>query len=442
MLTSFEDEPHLAEASGPDAIGQGTSLYGLTPIGSGTSARESLRGYLVRLALEHSVRPRDLVSKVLAADEPAISKLDYASFYSRHAATLDGLGTYARLFVRALQAGTGRRDLAQHTLLPLSTLLAPNGQRLLAKAPRWCPECLAADTTGHGGGHWQLRWTLVALTHCSDHGRPLHSLCPQCNKAQPVIPRKSNLWHCDHCGASLGSGLVPEPGSKQPVPRSTDIIGDLIEFGDGNVPDAGQAWLAGIERALYATDEGTRAALCRSLGLQPRALNGWIKKGQKVSLDLLISVCDGLGALPSEVIAGEQLKVRDLPSVRMTGSRKRHSNQKRLYVKALLIAAVASERQSTLRELSTGAGVSRSYLRYWFPGLCDEIATKRAIGLASIRLRRNRWRAEVLRQAVHELLLAGVFPGRKRLEGVARRAGFSLVDSGVLAAYHCALTSP
>lgn len=47
-----------------------TVLYGLEPRGLGGPSRKSLRGYLVRLAAEHALRPRDLVARVLVQPRP------------------------------------------------------------------------------------------------------------------------------------------------------------------------------------------------------------------------------------------------------------------------------------------------------------------------------------------------------------------------------------
>lgn len=88
VLTSADDDEVLLVGCGDAVPAAGTRLFGLAPLGAGTSARESLRGYLVRLALEHSVLPRELVAKVLADIEPDVSALNYARFYARHAVTV------------------------------------------------------------------------------------------------------------------------------------------------------------------------------------------------------------------------------------------------------------------------------------------------------------------------------------------------------------------
>ena len=58
----------------------GTPLYGLVPAGLGTAFQESLRGYLVRLAVEHNVKPRELVGRVLATIDPSIAALKRAEY--------------------------------------------------------------------------------------------------------------------------------------------------------------------------------------------------------------------------------------------------------------------------------------------------------------------------------------------------------------------------
>jgi hypothetical protein len=96
-----------------------TRLYHLPPIGLGTPMVESLTGYIVRLAEEHCVSAGVLYWKeirTLAAKGNIFTfRVTNDAGYSTH--TINGLGSPAADFVRALEILTGRRDLSCLTLL-------------------------------------------------------------------------------------------------------------------------------------------------------------------------------------------------------------------------------------------------------------------------------------------------------------------------------------
>lgn len=430
------DDVVLVDADGIHEGAMGTALFGLEPIGLGTTRRESLRGYLVRLAYEHSVRPRDLVARVLAQTEPTIGAWNYARFHARHAITLDGLGCYAEVFARALNGATGRRDLEELTLLPLVSLLAPNGQRLLSTWPRWCPQCLASDTLEQGGGHWQLRWSLAAACHCSEHDCRLLDRCSACGRAQPAIPRWPDLHHCDHCGACLATSEEDRTGATS-ADGIEALVDDLVASLGLMSPEPSQAWCRALERAVHATAERQRAALCRRMGLQPRALNAWFRNGEKVALDSMLRICAGLRLKPSQMLAGDAIgaafslrAVRHRPTLLV-----RHDVHKRAEVEECLTAALQSDHPQALRAVAERAGVSRGYLKYWFAEACRELTKRRAQLRLAARERRHAERIALIRDVVDAAVAAGIHPGRKLVEAAARRAGFSLMLDGLFEHY-------
>src|SRR5580700_10421954 len=89
-------------------------LYHLAPIGMGTPMVESLSGYIVRLAEAHCVSAGVLYAKeikALAGKGNIFSfRVENQAGYSTH--TINGFGSPAADFVRALETLTGRRDLS------------------------------------------------------------------------------------------------------------------------------------------------------------------------------------------------------------------------------------------------------------------------------------------------------------------------------------------
>lgn len=119
-------------------------LYALEPIGIGTPMVESLTGYIVRLAEAHCVSAGVLYWKeirTLAGKGNIFTfRVSNDEGYSTHA--INGFGSPAADFVRALEILTGRPDLRYLTLLTWRQVLARIS--LLRRARSWCESCLYA----------------------------------------------------------------------------------------------------------------------------------------------------------------------------------------------------------------------------------------------------------------------------------------------------------
>lgn len=426
----------------------GTALFGLVPIARGTAQREGLRGYLVRLACEHQVRPRDLIARVLGPSSQFVAQLDYARFYSRYAQPIDGLGWYARLFSSALNEATGRNDLQQLTLLPWSELLAPQGQTLLASHPQWCPECLAQGLV-NGIVWWQLRWSIAQFGWCPDHHVALMSRCPACGRPQPAVPRAPTLVHCDHCGCLLveseASGSRAPPHEDE---RSTmaALVSDLVDCQDRMDGEPLSRWKSFLLEQVAALPDHRRAALCRHVGLPARGLQGWLGKGKRVAMHSLLAVCLALGASPASIFADPQprsMRRACLAAGRVkanTRPRPRHSLAVRTAALHQLSEALhCAGMPPTLRELARTRGVSRAYLVYWFPAQCRAISARRKAVLAENRRVALEERTALIREAVKSLVQQGRFPGRKHVEAAVLAKGFSLRDPGYIDVYRDAI---
>lgn len=431
----------------PAGLAPGTALYGLEPVGLGTPQRESLRGYLVRLAVEHCVRPREMVARVLAELEPDIARWTYASFFARHALTIDGAGHYAGVFVRALGAATGRKDLATLSMLPWSSLFPSNGQALLARQPRWCPECLREGALASGGAHWQLRWSLVAVDRCTEHSVALQDRCAHCGKSQPAIPRHPQIGWCDHCLSPL---FDIADGDLASASFGTDAWGDGALYIDQLVAVQGdliceprERWLAFVEHAVQALGQGERAALCRKMGLQPRALNAWLRRKDRVSLEAVIRVCSALQRSADEVFGAASVPAPAQNTAPMRGGQlTRHGPEIRLRAAGFLSEALRQDMPPSLREVAAAAGVSRGFLRYWFGKQAAQLTGRRRSIMAQWREERAVQRTAQVEAAVLELVGQGKFPGRKLVESAVRRRGFSLLDAGMLEAYRAVICRP
>lgn len=430
-LTTRDDVP--SEPTSP----VGTRLYGMQPLGLGTARRESLRGYLIRLSVEHCIRPRDLVSRVLGEIDPDIAQWNYARFHAVHALTVDGPGTYARTLVAALEAATGQRGLGAHALLPWGSLLAPNGQPLLARRPRWCPDCLAESIGRDGVPYWQLRWSVALAEHCPDHGCLLCDRCGNCGHPQPGVPRRPNLGRCDHCGFSLARKEMGSRAVGEDELQKERVINDLIAVQDRLSGDPRERLVSWINDAAEAVGDGGRAGLCRAAGFQPRALNKFVQGHDCLSMTSFVRLCLGTGCNIKAVFANDRGGGYAPPSSLMQGRRRQqHGAEQRLHAGLTLREAAEANYPPTLTLVAARAGVSRGYLQYWFPEQVRILTDKRRQVQKQRRADRLRRHLALLERTVGSMLSSGEFPGRKLIERAARCEGFSLMNPGMLDAYH------
>ena len=425
----------------------GTPLYGLVPAGLGTAFQESLRGYLVRLAVEHNVKPRELVGRVLATIDPSIADWCYARFFSANALTIDGLGSYAKAFSDALNCGTGRRDLQTLTLQPWEGLLAPNGHPLLARVPRWCSCCLSGTDASHlanrdrlgrdEASYWQLRWSLSVVTRCPIHDCALVDRCPRCGRHQPAIPRQPSLTRCDHCGHALGgNGRSGEVGdSSDGSTEGSAIVDGMISIQRRLNRPPRENWTSFLQEAVIKLGDGRRATLCRRMGFQPRALNAWLRGEERTALEVVVRLCAALRCSAESVFADGGSEPSAEPQKRPGRQAVRHPQQIRDAAGARLVQAVRDEAPLPLKRLAESVGVSRAYMKYWHADLAARLIDTRAGEARRRRCAQLRERAAFIETQIAEALQSGIVPGRKLVERLVREAGFSLMEDGWLDLY-------
>jgi hypothetical protein len=257
------------------------------------------------------------------------------------------------------QFGKAGRPEDETKDLPVVRLRPPAG----AEPAQWFLELLLAPPDYKAGAeaktHQRLRTSAGDFTIPSFAFLALAEWQPMKTK-HGVLIRWPDLHHCDHCGACLAESEEDRTGA-----RSADgievLVDDLVASLGLMSPEPAWAWCRALERAVYATTERQRAALCRRLGLQPRALNGWLRKGEKVALDSLLRICAGLRLKPSQMLEGDVIgKGVFLSATRhQRAPLVRHDMQKRAEVEACLKAALQSDHPPTLRSVAERAGVSR-----------------------------------------------------------------------------------
>jgi hypothetical protein len=374
---------------------------------------------LARLAYEHRVNPRDLVREVLGRDAN-IRRLDYARFFELYAATINGHGHYAQIFVTALGEASGARQLARATLLPWRTLFSRNGHPLVSSKRRWCSACWD-EAIGKGKPPYDmLLWSLAPVCHCPWHGLPLSNVCPSCRRPQPIIGRLPLLTHCDDCHRPLSKKAKP----RRPLAVSNSawlcaefVAVPPIDF-DHDLADQLRATLDSVIRANVG---GNRAAFCRMAGMRPFALKNLFAKRERPSLQHVLRLLKAIDLRPSEVFALEiapQRAVKATSPLRRPKPTRRDSSADRCLVPPLWLVA---------QDLN----VSRGHFKRKYPTEFAMVSRARRAFVNAERRELDKLRAEFARRATEVLSSKGLL-GRKRLEQYLRNAGLTLRSGSLL----------
>jgi hypothetical protein len=421
-------------------------LFSLPLVGFGTPQQESLLSLIVRTSRAHAVSPRRLIGTVFGKAKPAIGKLDYSTFYRSLAGTVNGMGQYAWLFVSAMEELTGRPGLGRLTMLPWKGVFPHNGQGLLARHPRWCPVCLYRQRLLGDATSFPLVWSIEPYRACPEHACLLEDRCPHCGKTQPYLPRYPDLGICSHCRKPL-AGIRPRMALPEFQSWVCKAVADMVEHqSDAGLSICFDRFRRFVEKQVSTVAEGNRAAFCKALGFHDRGLNGWLNRGERPSITHLLSLCYGLNVMPTEVFGAswpQATAPRLLPRrLKDRNACPRVPPEHRQKTQAHLIALLEANDALPVSEIAIKLGLTRSYLRYWFPELYAKL-TKRfeAAAKAKSREHQDRQSSRVM-EVVGQIRAVKEYPSRRRVNRLLRREGMSLAQPHLFQAYLRALKQP
>lgn len=255
-----------------------SKLFCPQPFHLGTTRVEGLVSYLVRLGRAHSVSPRLLIRREFPFADAAIGKMGYATFFARDGGAIDGMGELAEIFSKAVSGLTGMTDLHVMTLRALRNVLPIKGPAMIAKHPKWCPECIGEMQCCDNEVYRPLAWSFDLYRTCKRHCRNLVDTCPFCGKQQPFIPNYPDLGKCAHCMAPLSSKSrvkvgIPSPTDLWLAAAIEDLVFNLQSLGSTATMERLRIFL---EEMIVRHTGGNRAAFCRQIGLNRWALKGWL----------------------------------------------------------------------------------------------------------------------------------------------------------------------
>lgn len=440
----FSFVPEFPGVALGESIPPRSRLFSLEPIGIGTPACEGLTSYIIRLSAAHSVSPRRLIRTQFARATPEISQLLSAAFFRLNARTINAHGAYASLFVRATMALTGVGALDQLTLLPLAKLLPPNGEGLIARTLRWCPECLAEAASNTTLKIYRpLAWSFQHYRVCSIHRCSLRDRCPSCGSYQEAFPQYPSLAHCSHCGTWLG-GTGGNPGNRLPdgLWISSAIEDVILHLQQLEATGAAKNFTRCIVWAINRTDCGSHKAFCNALGLGMRVSTEWVS-GRKPSFPYWLAIAYGIHASPSDLfLASEATFQADRPlqhfprELRLKHQRPPLSEIAKREI-AVALAEIASDPEDcrALSPIARQFQLDPACLRRYWPAPCTLIQAKYRQAIKRKAEQRKNRDFVKLEAIIKGLVDRGEYPGGGKVNKQLRRQGISLVRPEIKKAY-------
>ncbi len=389
-------------------------------------APEGLLSWVVGLAQTHCLGPRTLVKHLVDQSDVHSDLWSDAAFFERHCGTVNGLGRYARMMLELVRKTSSTKTRGM-TLLGLAHLLPANGEGLLTKNPRWCHACLCGQARYGQRPHHPLVWSLEHYRCCHVHRASMSEHCPACGATQGFLPVYPSLLHCGACGESLIAGPPGDYCPQEPEIRDFELwcanaMADLVaRIPNLQMDGSLQQMRTNLQGIANRLTRGNRKELCEAIGLQPRAINGWMGKEERPSLALLLRLCYGVGLFPARMFLPDGLDglTRVKPITAPSGERQERPmlgyRQRERIERQLETVLGQTDRHPSLQEVAQEVGLSRHALKYWFRRQSEEV------------VRKNRWsndrRLEIryqedhcfLNSVVHRLQSDNVYPSRRRV---------------------------
>ncbi|WP_299095589.1 TniQ family protein [uncultured Metabacillus sp.] len=176
-------------------------LFNIEPIGIGTSSVESLRSYIGRLAIGHTVRVGDLL-KYEIVEKLGITEYEFYSNRSQ----INKFGPFTENLVSVLEELTKRTDLGYLTLRKWKNAF-PNRNGIFHQHLKWCTKCLMELRDNNQDIYEPLIWTIYCINMCPKHKIELSSVCPHCCKSPKSFSPRYRPGYCPHCEKWLGEEI-------------------------------------------------------------------------------------------------------------------------------------------------------------------------------------------------------------------------------------------
>jgi hypothetical protein len=403
-------------------------FYGLPLVGVGTPQVESLRSYLLRLAAEHSMIPREVVATVTSLQPHHRPDENLKTIWSGF--PVSGTSDRAVRLATMLSEATGV-DLAPASLVRFRHVISAH--RLChSRKTRYCPECVR-QRVGDAHVHAPLLWELKIVNACPVHGVRLlpTAECGVPPSARLPINRRVSLpGVCGRCG-SIGFRCVgaSDLAGERDIWVATQA-GKLLALSATESRSLTREMLtAGIREMVDVRFDGkpvqaaTQARLARSTVLH------WLKGAEGVELAALLELAYLADADVTELFRGRYTEVGVAIDAQRGGDTARilpprYERHDWTSVQVALSDAANDENMPSLLSVLAPFGIDNSEARRRYPTECRTVASRHDAA------RRKQWRQVydasyvAFSKAAAELRYRGVEPTWSRVQEAANLACF------------------
>ena len=391
-------------------------LYHLTPVAFGTSMVESLTSYFARLAEAHFVSAGALTyCEVLPlhAGRRDMFACPVAARARCQTSALNNLGSTAARFADVVGKLTGRTDLDHLTMLPWRLLLPT--QLVTRGVAGWCPRCLNSWRDSGKTVYIPLLWTLEAVKYCPAHQCLLQTVCPYCERPQPLLGQRCPVAHCHRCKKWLGAdGMVKHSGEYFLLPVQTpewevwasNQIKDMIRAGFEKPSLLTRQQLS---RLLWRATKIERLRhFARMAGVSATSISNWRLGRSQPTLPGYLRIAWAIDRTLTDLLAGtvqpesvHSLHKLALPTLYNVRRIRQPQQFEACKAKQQLIEALhESSSPPSLTKFQKRTGYHYATLRKHFPKLCNALCRRfRRYQLATIRKRREEKIAEFRKTA-------------------------------------------
>lgn len=367
----LREYPFGLKTPGDNVLPPRSALAPIPPIGLGSGARECLSSYIQRLADVHCVTPHVLVRELVWPGLRYRVNSGADDFWQTP--SINAIGRVPINWARCLTALTGRKDLYQLTLRPLSRLLP--FRNLTTATHRWCPVCLKEDLV-NGMSYGRLLWSLAVVKACPKHGVCLVAECGCTEKnTVPVQRRKFLPQHCHHCGQFLGNADFTKlaTGTTEEIRRAAlvyDLLGsDLFERGE--VLFGTQCISHFLQHEVETV--GNMALLARRIGISKGSFHGWVNGHHLPPLPWVVRIAETCSVSLREVLTGDGSCIPVAEEGRPLCTKRKTSwtgsSTKKEIARLKLQIALQAEPPVRLSKLCQELNIDRRVLRMMLPAL-------------------------------------------------------------------------
>jgi len=424
-------------------------LFGLPPICVGSSASEGLISYLIRLAGEHCISPKLLISAELLPQMRGVNAVRHAEFHTDYAKTLQSTGKFAQAFVKVTEQLTCRPDLAMTTTLAWHGIVPSISSGLMTPHPKWCKKCLASDRVSDKTPYFRLVWGYQLYQVCSEHHTSLVDECPWCGKHQPFFSDHAVIDRCNYCYGWLGTQVVEEPIINDNQLRWTSLaIEDMVSHGSQAQHQlSGDLFRDKLTSLVNTYADGHKTRLSEMLGLTRSTMATWITKQRKPLFPQFLYLCHQLGLLPSQFLfddaALQNLGLTYKPSIK-----KLHSISPKIGLQEppkadiyLQLKSICNDANDCrpLTAITAALSLSKTYLSYWFPTECKLISLKHKQSIHRMTIQRHKEQILSVRNITWLLHSKGIYPSNREVAKAIAPLKISLLKPYIRATHRQAL---